>query len=53
MISSWIWCGNNFIIFKRKHTCAGVEMLGAGTVPVVELAGGLSLELRARFRSCV
>ena len=39
--------------FRVEHTCAGVEMLGAGAVPAVELAGGLSLELRARFRSCV
>lgn len=34
-----------------ERTCAGVGMLGAG-VPGLELAGGLSLELDARFIPC-
>jgi hypothetical protein len=48
----------HFIYFKKKKkrqreedTCAGSGMLEAGVVLVI--AGGLSLELRARFKSCV
>lgn len=47
---------NNFVVQfgeKKERTCVVVETLGAGIVPTVELAGGLSLEPRTRFISCV
>lgn len=54
-IWSWIWCRNNFVIVqlgKLRYTC-GVEMLDVGVALGIEFAGGLSLEPRARFISCV